>query len=381
MMAGSSEYRPFNLAARVGKRRLIPFNFKLKSAVPAIALLLTAVAILAAVTQHHRSITYFLRPLWDTPPKPFTVIPHYYAPNTSMTELCALHGWRARASPRRVFDAVLFNNELDILEIRYRELLPYVHKLVILEANATFTGIPKPLSFSENLERFAFARSKIVYDRLPVATATPGSRRREEPFDVEARHRRALNALLRRSGIAAGDVVIMADADEIPSPETVQLLRWCDGVPAVMHLQLENYVYSFEFPVDRGSWRATAHIFSERTAYQHSRQSDVILADAGWHCSFCFREIAEFAFKMKAYSHADRVRRESFLDPARIQRVVCGGEDLFDMLPEEYTFRDLFKKMGPIPRSASAVHLPSYLIKNAHRFRFLLPGGCLRRPA
>ncbi|XBH76560.1 hypothetical protein VPH35_103176 [Triticum aestivum] len=270
-MAGSSDYRPFNLAARVvGKRRRLILPAKLKSAIPAIALVLSAVAIVAVITQHHRNITYFLRPLWDTPPKPFTVIPHYYAPNTSMAELCALHGWRARASPRRVFDAVLFNNELDILEIRYRELLPYVHKLVILEANATFTGIAKPLSFAENLERFAFARSKIVYDRLPIATPRPGSRRREEPFDVEARHRRALNAPLRRSGVAGGDVVIMADADEIPSPETVQLLRWCDGVPAVMHLQLENYVYSFEFPVDQGSWRATAHIFSERTAYQHS---------------------------------------------------------------------------------------------------------------
>lgn len=321
-MAGSSDYRPFNLASRaVGKRRrLIPL--KLKSAIPAIALVLSAVAILAVITRHHRSITYFLRPLWGTPPKPFTVIPHYYAPNTSMAELCGLHGWRARASPRRVFDAVLFNNELDILEIRYRELLPYVHKLVILEANATFTGIPKPLSFAENLERFAFARPKIVYDRLPIATrSSPG--RRDEPFDVEAGHRRALNSLLRRSGIAAGDVVIMADADEIPSPETVQLLRWCEGVPAVMHLQLENYVYSFEFPVDRGSWRATAHVFSERTAYQHSRQSDLILADAGWHCSYCFREIAEFAFKMKAYSHADRVRRQSFLDPERIQRAAA----------------------------------------------------------
>ena len=243
-MAGSSDYRPFNLAARVvGKRRRLILPAKLKSAIPAIALVLSAVAIVAVITQHHRNITYFLRPLWDTPPKPFTVIPHYYAPNTSMAELCALHGWRARASPRRVFDAVLFNNELDILEIRYRELLPYVHKLVILEANATFTGIAKPLSFAENLERFAFARSKIVYDRLPIATpgSSPG-RRREEPFDLEARHRRALNALLRRSGVAAGDVVIMADADEIPSPETVQLLRWCEGVPPVMHLQLENYV-------------------------------------------------------------------------------------------------------------------------------------------
>ncbi|KAK1627709.1 hypothetical protein QYE76_002024 [Lolium multiflorum] len=361
--SGNSHNRP----AAIGK------FLSLKLMLP-IALLISVCVI--AVAQYHQSITYFLRPLWDTPPKPFTRIPHYYAPNTSMAELCKLHGWRALSSPRRVFDAVLFNNELDILEIRYRELFPYVDKFVILEANATFTGIPKPLSFSQNLNRFSFARSKILYDRLPIGRLDPDHRR--QPFDVEASHRRALNALLRRSGIATGDILIMADADEIPSPETVQLLRWCDGVPPVMHLELENYMYSFEFPVDHSSWRATAHLFNERTGYRHSRQSDLILADAGWHCSFCFREIREFAFKMKAYSHADRVRRESFLDPARIQRVICSGDDLFDMLPEEYTFRDLFKKMGPIPSSASAVHLPSYLIKNADRFRFLLPGGCLR---
>lgn len=50
------------------------------------------------------------------------------------------------------------------------------------------------------------------------------------------------------------------------------------------------------------------------------------------------------------------------------------------MLPEEYTFQDILKKMGSIPRTFSAVHLPSYLIKNADKFRFLLPGSCLRRP-
>jgi hypothetical protein len=54
-----------------------------------------------------------------------------------------------------------------------------------------------------NLDRFAFAHSKIVYNRLPIGRLDPESHR--QPFDVEASHRRALNALLRRSGIAAGD--------------------------------------------------------------------------------------------------------------------------------------------------------------------------------
>lgn len=139
-------------------------------------------------------------------------------------------------------------------------------------------------------------------------------------------------------------------------------------------------MYSFEFPVDFSSWRATANVYRPGMLYKHSRRSDVILADAGWHCSFCFRGIGDFVFKMKAYSHADRVRTPSLLDRGRIQRIICEGGDLFDMLPEEYSFRELIKKMGPIPKSASAINLPPYLIQNADRFRFLLPGGCLRSP-
>jgi beta-1,4-mannosyl-glycoprotein beta-1,4-N-acetylglucosaminyltransferase len=350
------------------KRKIVPFKLIFLA-------MILSVSVIVAI-QYFQSISYLLRPLWDKPPTPFTCIPHYYAPNISKTQLCQLHGWRTLPSPRRIFDAILFNNELDILEIRYRELLAYVDRFVILEANATFTGIPKSLSFYENLNRFMFSGSMIVYDKLSIGHLDTGATR--QPFDIEADHRRVLNRLIRRSGIAVGDVLIMADADEIPSPETVQLLKWCDGIPPVMHLELHNYLYSFEFPVDHNSWRATAHLFTERTLYRHSRQSNLILADAGWHCSFCFRTIKDFVFKMKAYSHADRVKQQSFLNPERIQKIICNGEDLFDMLPEEYTFRDLFKKMGPIPKSASAMHLPSYLIENADKFKFLLPGGCLR---
>lgn len=322
-----------------------------------------------------QKISYFLRPVWDTPPRPFTHLPHYYASNVSMDHLCKLHGWTVRSSPRHVFDAIIFSNELDILEIRFHELFPYVHKFVILESNTTFTGIPKPLFFQENQQRFEFASSKIVHGTFPGQI---DSTARRNPFDLERQQRVALNTLLRSSGIVSGDVVIMADSDEIPSPHTLQLFQWCDGVPPVMHLEFRHYMYSFEFPVDYSSWRATAHLFGQSTQYRHSRQSNIILANSGWHCSFCFRKIGEFVFKMKAYSHADRVTRASFLNHARIQKIICEGGDLFDMLPEEYTFRELIKKMGSIPKSASAVHLPSYLIDNAEKFKFLLPGGCLR---
>ncbi|KAL0914448.1 hypothetical protein M5K25_014796 [Dendrobium thyrsiflorum] len=343
--------------------------FLLPSAITSLLLLL--------FHHHHHHLPSLLRPLWDSPPLPFSRIPHFYAENTSLSLLCRLHGWSARSSPRRIFDAILFSNELDLLEIRYRSLLPFVHRFLLVESNSTFTGITKPLFFLHNTHRFDFAKDKILYARFTPFT-NPNSPR--PPFRMESILRSAVNSLLRQSGVVDGDIIIMADADEIPSPQTLQLLQWCDGIPPVLHLELRHYMYSFEFPVDFSSWRATANLYRPGILYRHSRRSNVILADAGWHCSFCFRRIEDFVFKMEAYSHADRVRHRSFLDHERIQRIICEGGDLFDMLPEEYSFTELIRKMGPIPRSASAVHLPPYLIENANRFGFLLPGGCLRTP-
>ncbi|CAK7345432.1 unnamed protein product [Dovyalis caffra] len=340
-----------------------------------ILLILVATCVIGILI-HAQHISYLFRPLWDNPPSPFKHLPHYYAENVPMEHLCLLHGWSLRSEPRRVFDAIIFSNELDILEIRWRELHPYITKFVILESNTTFTGIPKPLFFDSNRSRFAFAKEKIVHGIFSGRKAARG--KHEDPFVLESEQRKAMSGLLRRSGISTGDLIIMSDADEIPSPHTVKLLQWCEEIPHTVHLELKHYLYSFEFPVDYSSWRASIHIFGPQTGYRHSRQTDLILSDSGWHCSFCFRRLQEFVFKMTAYSHADRVRRKDFLNYSRIQKLICRGEDLFDMLPEEYTFRELITKMGPIHPSASAIHLPSYLIENADRFRFLLPGGCLR---
>ncbi|XP_027332537.1 beta-1,4-mannosyl-glycoprotein 4-beta-N-acetylglucosaminyltransferase [Abrus precatorius] len=354
---------------RLSSRRKLPMFL-------CVLLLLLVPICVIGIFIHGQKISYFFRPLWDNPPTPFMRIPHYYAENVSMDHLCRLHGWSLRFQPRRIFDAIIFSNELDMLDIRWHELYPYVSKFVILESNTTFTGIPKPLLFSLNQARFTFAEQKIAHEIYPGKVAVPGSH--EDPFVLESNQRGAMNSLLHRAGISNGDILLMSDTDEIPSLQTLKLLQWCDGIPPIMHLELRHYMYSFEFPVDYSSWRATAHIYGPRTTYRHSRQTNLILSDAGWHCSFCFRNLSEFVFKMTAYSHADRVKRKSFLSHSRIQNIICKGDDLYDMLPEEYSFQELIKKMGSIPRSASAVHLPAYLIENADKFKFLLPGGCLR---
>ncbi|GMJ04291.1 hypothetical protein like AT3G27540 [Hibiscus trionum] len=323
---------------------------------------------------HGQKITYFLRPLWESPPKPFTILPHYYHENVTMDTLCHLHGWKVRDYPRRVFDAVLFSNEMDMLTVRWNELYPYIKQFVLLESNSTFTSLPKPLMFASNREQFKFIEPRLTY-------GTIGGRfkKGENPFVEEAYQRVALDQLLRLAGIEDDDLLIMSDVDEIPSAHTINLLRWCDDIPPILHLQMRNYLYSFEYLIDNKSWRASVHRYKTRkTRYAHFRQSDLLLADAGWHCSFCFRYISDFIFKMKAYSHTDRVRFAHFLNPKRIQDVICRGDNLFDMIPEEYTFKEIIGKMGPIPHSYSAVHLPAYLLNNAEKYNYLLPGNCMR---
>lgn len=49
-----------------------------------------------------------------------------------------------------IYDCFIFFNELDILELRLKELGHVVDKFVLVEANRTFQNGPKPYYFEEN---------------------------------------------------------------------------------------------------------------------------------------------------------------------------------------------------------------------------------------
>ena len=249
-----------------------------------------------------------------------------------------------------------------------------VDHFLILESNSTFTGRFKPYKYLQHQNLFEFAKSKILYKPITVRQLKEG----EDPFELEGDHRKAMNALIKEAGAQKGDLVLMMDVDEIPSAPTIRLIKSCQGVPMPLHLQLRNYLYSFEFFVDNDSWRGK--VDEHPAPYTHSRKGDLILADSGWHCSFCFRYLQDFAFKMGAYSHADRVHSQAILDPRRIQDVICNGSDIYDMLPEVHSFQDLMAKWRPIAKQHTTVGLPAYLVEHSQEFRFLLPGGCIREP-
>jgi len=340
--------------------------------------------VLYAVAQNHYQVKNFLsystRPLWDSNSGPKEVVSHFYGEGLDMDDkTCRLHGWSARKGKEdiKVLDAVLMSNELDLLEIRMHELDSVVDYFLIVESNATFTGLPKQTFFANNRQRFAKFDHKIVYHYMPGYALRSG----QSPWDIEAHTRNTMTMLIKSQiNSFAPDIrslVMMSDLDEIPARHTVDLLKNCDFGTSI-HLQLRDYLYSFEWYIGLTSWRASAQIWRENSYYRHSKSGERILADAGWHCSYCFKTIPEYAIKMKGFSHADRIAgRVDLLDPKRIQDTICRGKDIFGMLPEAYSYLDLFSQMSLEPLK-SAVGLPRYLIENSEKFRFLLPGGCVR---
>ncbi|KAJ3574541.1 hypothetical protein NP233_g1700 [Leucocoprinus birnbaumii] len=325
--------------------------------------------------QIRNTISYASRPLWDHDEGPSQVLPHFYSEGISMdSHTCALHGWTKRKDEGniKVLDAILMSTELDLLEIRMNELDSVVDYFFIVESNATFTGLPKDTYFQKNRERFSKFEQKIKYRFLPGYPLAPG----QSAWDVEAHTRVTMSTLLKEHMKAfpasTKSLVLMSDLDEIPSSHTVRLLKSCDFGDSI-HLQLRNFLYSFEWLLGFNSWRASAHIWSADSYYRHSKSTERILADAGWHCSYCFRTIPEYVVKMKGFSHADRIGgRIDLLNPQRIQETICKGKDIFGMLPEAYSYVDLLSQMSLDPLR-SAVGLPRYLLENAEKFRFLLP--------
>eukprot|EP01117_Protostelium_nocturnum_P019816 TRINITY_DN8681_c0_g1_i2.p1 TRINITY_DN8681_c0_g1~~TRINITY_DN8681_c0_g1_i2.p1 ORF type:complete len:340 (+),score=74.33 TRINITY_DN8681_c0_g1_i2:447-1466(+) len=320
---------------------------------------------------------YLTRPIWDQKSnRMFELIPHYYSENQNITkrEWCEMHGWRQReGETRKVIDVLIFSIELDLLEIRLRELNDHVDLFIIIETDITFTGKTKELHFENNKERFQFAKHKIIQHSFKWEYIIDF----QDPF-VQENHLRSIASQKLREHVRIGDLVIMSDVDEIPSSHTILLLKSCQGFPHVLHLQMTTFIYSFEFTSGELTWRPSIHTWEENDRYVHSSSSPFLLSNSGWHCTFCFPKIEHFVFKMNAYSHADRVRYPHFLNPERIQKKICNGEDLFDMLPESYSFRDLISRWGPAPRSRHTVNLPKHLIENFSRFKWLLPGGCIR---
>src|SRR3569833_1846529 len=118
----------------------------------------------------------------------------------------------------RIFDTFMFDGELTLLRYRLAEIYDLVDYFVLVEARRTYSNQPKPLIFTAQQSEFAWAAAKM---RVVALDGLGGPR-------LSARERAAVQrtaTLLALREAAPEDVVLLLDADEIPSRNFLMQVR------------------------------------------------------------------------------------------------------------------------------------------------------------
>ncbi|KAK2616265.1 hypothetical protein QQS21_000900 [Conoideocrella luteorostrata] len=279
----------------------------------------------------------------------------YYASKV-VREFCAAHGYsvftpQRPSNERKVYDLVMVNSELDFLEIRLNTLYDYVDYFIIVESPKTFQGEKKPLVIKDSWDRFRRYHDKMIYHELTFPRAFNPHR----AWDYEDLQRDAMyeQAMLRLVGDRApvnGDVIIVADVDEIPRPQSVLVLRSCN-YPRRLTLASKFYYYSFQFLHTGPEWQHPQATYYEgsRTTLKPTnlRNGDGgfapfrgrekgVLNNAGWHCSSCFATIEQFLNKIASFSHG-WMNAERYRDKDKIAAAVREGRDLWERQHDTFT--------------------------------------------
>jgi beta-1,4-mannosyl-glycoprotein beta-1,4-N-acetylglucosaminyltransferase len=264
----------------------------------------------------------------------------------------------------KVIDAILFTDELDILEIRLNELDAVVDAFVIVEAqemhgSAKHRKLSLPHEFSKPwLRRFA---KKIYYNALPKLepTYTDGI----SGWARENFHRNALMAPVLDASTSPDDVIIVSDADEIPRAKAIRAyLR--EKPPGVCILQLDHYFYNVN--CYGGKWMRSSigslRSYEAMGGFQAPRghlgdvieRQVIVLGNAGWHFSSFF-DIPRIREKLENFAHAFEVGPLLELSDA----------ELADLIRNRV---NIFKGDTLAKRPTRNPTLPAYFLDNLKRF-------------
>ncbi|KAF5237893.1 hypothetical protein FAUST_5845 [Fusarium austroamericanum] len=303
--------------------------------------------------------------------------PEFYA-SRAAHELCAAHGYSAFvpksvSGERKVYEMLMVNTELDFLEIRLNALYDYVDYFIIVESPKTFQGNKKPLVLENHWNRFRPYHDKMIYHQLIFpSTFNPHRAWDYEDLQRDAPLDQVMISLKGQRAPDKKDVIIVADMDEIPRPQSVIVLRYCD-FPRRLTLASKFYYYSFQFLHVGPEWQhpqATYYEGSRTLKPTNLRNGDGgfrplrflergVLGNASWHCSSCFTTISQFLNKMASFSHG-WMNRKQYRDEDKIANAVREGKDLWGREQDEFV------------RIENNMDVPPLVLEEPKRFGYMI---------
>lgn len=231
----------------------------------------------------------------------------------------------------KVWDCCILSTELDMLDLRLKELQDVVDYHVVVEASHTFTGVEKPMHFWQHRERFKDFMHKIVYVTV---------------FDMPTFQNRWEAEYFQRNAIGRGlistepaDLVLISDADEIPKPQAV---RWLKQQGRGM-LHLKTYYYNLCSVSRQYLLGTVAMTFRDglqpqdlRNARHNSAFPMPVYNEGAWHFSF-FGGVEAIVRKIHTFAHGE-YDTPDYTNTDRVAERVVGGIDPFDRAEYPLTF-------------------------------------------
>ena len=224
----------------------------------------------------------------------------------------------------KIVDTFIFYNELDMLEFRLKELNDVVDHFVLVEADKTFAGNPKPLIFAQNTDRFADYIHKIVYIAVTDMPTTGNA------WGREYHQRNAITRGVNSLGLSPFDLVLISDVDEIPDTNLLQRQR-TNPVKRGHVLAQDMFYYNIECKAQTQWFWAKImpySFFRLSSPQKHRVGRYPRLTRGGWHFSY-FGDAKFIINKIRQFSHQEFNKAE-YTNPEKIAQRIKNCTDLFN---------------------------------------------------
>lgn len=248
---------------------------------------------------------------------------------------------------QKIYDCFVFNNELDLLDLRLSLLNDRITKFVLVESKKSHSGEEKSLFFQENKEMFSKYLDKIIHvviEEFPSEMIYSPSESDVDPslhihwFRENYQRNEILKGLYQET-IYYNDIILISDLDEIPDPEKLSI--FVNSVPeGDYRIQLQKW---FCWDTDRkynGNWPGTAAIrwidllnTTPQDIRKNRYDSNKFLSGEhfGWHCSW-FGGIDKVMEKLKTFAHQElrNIEREDVLKKMTMNLDIHGQQLFLD---------------------------------------------------
>lgn len=271
---------------------------------------------------------------------------------------------------RKIFDCFIFNDEINLLKIRFNILNNYVDYFVICESK--YDHNKKLKKFNFNLNLFPEFKKKIIYIKITQPQKS------DDPWINQSNQRNTLVKGIKKAKL--DDYIIYSDVDEIPNPLTIQEFINSNYKFGIFMQYLFYYKLNLLSKNTYNQWEGSrickkkylksfedirANIRKKNLRYKFYRidkfyleKNIKLINNGGWHFSYLMNA-KEIIKKIKSSTHTEYNRKE-YLNSKIIEEKIRQGKDLFNRT-------DTFNKI----KFTNKIY-PKYLVKNKKKFKDLI---------